>query len=158
MAVRLLECFAKKENIKREKTIYSEEQIINYNKKSAIDHIKKHHGEDSAYISYFNNNNDIEKIFNEISDYIIEKKPYYSGVYDVYIVHLNDIKMGSIYNEKLNDISIITLPNTKNIITMYPVNKVDENLNDVEQEKPKTKRLSQIDKFNKKYQQFTSNK
>ena len=69
----------------------------------------------------------------------------------------NDIKMGSIYNEKLNDISIITLPNTKNIITMYPVNKVDENLNDVEQEKPKTKRLSQIDKFNKKYQQFTSN-
>ena len=158
MTVRLLECFARKENIKREKTIYSEEQIINYNKKSAIDHIKKHHGEDSAYISYFNNNNDIEKIFNEISDYIIEKKPYYSGVYDVYIVHLNDIKMGSIYNEKLNDISIITLPNTKNIITMYPVNKVDENLNDVEQEKPKTKRLSQIDKFNKKYQQFTSNK
>ena len=157
MTVRLLECFARKENIKREKTIYSEEQIINYNKKSAIDHIKKHHGEDSAYISYFNNNNDIEKIFNEISDYIIEKKPYYSGVYDVYIVHLNDIKMGSIYNEKLNDISIITLPNTKNIITMYPVNKEDENLNDVEQEKPKTKRLSQIDKFNKKYQQFTSN-
>lgn len=157
MSVRLLECFAKKENIKREKTIYSEKQIINYNKKKAIQHIKSHHGEDSVYISYFNSNNDIEKIFNEISDYIIDKKPYYSGVYDVYIVHLNDIKMGSIYNEKLNDISIITLPNTKNIITMYPVNKVDEYLNDVEQEEPKTKRLSQIDKFNKKYQQFTSN-
>jgi len=158
MSVRLLECFAKKETIKREKTTYSEKQIINYNKKKAIQHIKSHHGENSVYISYFNSNNDIEKIFNEISDYIVDKKPYYSGVYDVYIVHLNNIKMGSIYNKKLNDISIITLPNTKNILTMYPVDMVDEDLNDVEKEPPKTKRLSQIDKFNKKYQNITSNK
>jgi len=152
MPVRLLECFVKKDNIEGKKPTYSENQIINYNKKKAIHHIKSHHGEKSAHISYFNNDTDIEKIFNKILIYIKDKKPYYSGVYDVYIVHIDKVKMSSIYYERLNDLVIITLPNTKNILTMYPVDMVDEDLNEIEKEEnKKTYKLSQIEKFNKRY-------
>ena len=55
-------------------------------------------------------------------------------------------------SEIINQLEVVTLPGTKDILTMYPRKGTDAFLDETEKpEQGPTKRLSQIDKFNKKY-------
>ena len=74
---------------------------------------------------------------------------YYFGVSNI----------GYINNINCNFIKVVVIPNTNNIISMYPTNEVDynyiSNLN-IDYDKlfernNKVKTISRIDKFNKRY-------
>ena len=74
---------------------------------------------------------------------------YYFGVSNV----------GYINNTNCNFIKVIVIPNTNNIISMYPTNEADYNYisninidyDKLFERNNKVKIISRIDKFNKKY-------
>lgn len=129
---------------------YSEKQIINYDRDLAVDHVIDHHVINPTY-NYFKPDVDISKLFEEILPLLDKKYLHYNGVFDNYIIRYNDI--GYDDDGVINEMIVITIPETTNIITMYPSRGLDNF--DVEEEdknvKKHSKRLSQIDKFNKKY-------
>ena len=56
--------------------------------------------------------------------------------------------------DTINQLTILTLPNTKNVVTMYPCDGTESifTLEELEEiPKPKVKRLTQSEKFYKKY-------
>ena len=133
---------------------YSERQVSYYSEELAINHIKKHHDEDYK-ISKFSDDIDIENLLCYIKNNITDDNKIIFGMLDKYIIDFpKDIGNDNLRN--LRSVSIICLPDTKDIITMYPdkyeklIDENDINKNIINH-KPKTKRLSQIEKFNKKY-------
>ena len=78
---------------------YTMNQILDYDEYSAIEHVLEGHDLDSDG-TIFNPNIDIYKLFN-----------------DIYIIHYPNI---GINNQEY--LRVVTLPNTKNILTMYPIN------------------------------------
>ena len=131
---------------------YSERQAIDYSEELAIEHIKNHH--DTYYtISKFSNDINIESLYHHIKNHLDEDKKIIMGMLDKYIFDFtNDIGNDKVRN--LRTISVICLPNTNNILTMYPdkyERLIVQESSETKKEKPKVKRLSQIEKFNKKY-------
>lgn len=128
---------------------YSELQMINYDKDKAIEHIIDHHILNDSY-SNFSDDIDIEQLFEEVQKRLDEAIIIYCDSVDKYILKYDNI--GYFDNKVINQLEIIVVPKTKNIITMYPCKNI---LNtDIEEDiKPKkeVKRLSQIEKFNLKY-------
>ncbi|MBQ9024252.1 MAG: hypothetical protein IJ105_03410 [Bacilli bacterium] len=138
--------------INNEKMSYSEKQIISYNEKEAIKHIIDHHIK-NAKTSRFNENIDVEQLIIDVKDKLIKDNIIYDSLFDKYIIKYRDIGY-SMNNETIHQLMILTLPNTKDIITMYPYDGTESifTLEELEEkEKPKVKRLSQIEKFNMKY-------
>lgn len=131
---------------------YSERQIIKYNKKASIEHIYDHHVY-NVRTSKFNDYIDIEELFNTIKDKMNDQNITYDDIFDKYIIKYPNIGVNK-DNENIHQLAIITLPNTKDIINMYPYDG-DESMFNLQEldEKPKVKvkRLSQIEKFNMKY-------
>lgn len=114
---------------------YDDAQILNYDSENTICHIKEK-GE-------FNN---VEKLYDYVSTHLTGNF-ICDGPYDKYLIDLKDIG----YSENHKVVNVLCLANTINIIDItegsyYCV------LEDIKSnEKPKQKRLSAIDKFNKKY-------
>ena len=136
----------------KEVEMYSSKQIISYDKNEAINHIVDHHYV-NVKTSKFNDNIDIEKLFNEASSLMDKEKIIYDSMFDKYIVKYPNIGTNK-NNENIHQLCILTLPDTNDIITMYPCDGTESiyNLEELEETtKPKVKRLSQIEKFNKKY-------
>ena len=134
---------------------YSERQINNFSEELAINHIRSHH--DNDYIteyttSLFNDNVDIEKLYYYIKNNINVDNRIIHGFLDKYTIDFSN-DMGFLNERNLRSVSAVCLPNTTDIITMYPdryESVID--IKDVEKkEKPKVRRLSQIEKFNKRY-------
>ena len=126
---------------------YSEHQIYFYDYNLAISHILDRHGSDLSKICDI----DIKKLFDYLKNNINKATKSISSCFDLYLFDYNDI------NKDLNsnigqNIIIVCLCNTNNVITMYPSNKLEmgEDLEEMPS-KPKTKRLTQVEKFNKKY-------
>lgn len=134
---------------------YFYQQLLNYDSTEAIKHIKLHLDEnDTKKIhSCYNENLNIDKLFEEIQLKIANLSPYKSTLVDKYNIEY-DYNIGSIDNIQTNFIRVITILNTKDIITMYPILKEMEESNLIEEDYLKVKQIkreSQIDKFNKKY-------
>ena len=130
---------------------YGERQYTNYSVKDAIDHIKcEHISNESRVKSNFYDWVDVAELIKSIKSKLTRKNLYYRDLSDIYIIDYNDIGITE-NNEVANAIKVVTIPNTLDIITMYPVNKQVYKKEIVEKSHPKTKRLSQIEKFNKKY-------
>lgn len=133
------------------KLSYGEMQYANYSVNDAIDHIKREHiSNESRIKSNFYDWIDIEELMKNIKGKLIRENLYYRDFSDVYIVDYSDIGMAE-NNEIANAIKVVTIPNTLDIITMYPVNRQVYKKEMSEEVHPKQKRLSQIEKFNKKY-------
>ncbi len=132
---------------------YSQQQILDYSEEKAIQHIIRNHVVTDNK-DRFPKELDIKTLFHNIT-HILEKK-YLSNMtdtdqYEIPISALED-KVDNIND--IDKITVVTLPDSKNIITMFP-NRVFTN-NHQEDElqkdnKPKVKRLSQIDKFYRRY-------
>ena len=84
-------------------------QISNYSKKDVINHIKKQ--------QHFSN---LELLFQKSKLKIKRMDPSSISLVDKYIVEYNH-NIAKNDNKKTNKIKIMTLPNTKNIIEMYPL-------------------------------------
>ena len=131
---------------------YSEKQIISYDINDAIDHVMNNHYYNPR-ISKFNDNINIEELFNTIKDKMNDENVTYDSLFDKYMVKYPNIGI-NMDNESIHQILVLTLPNTKDIITMYPCDGTESvfNLEELEEKaKPKVKRLSQVDKFKQKY-------
>lgn len=98
-------------------------QSINYSKEKAIQHISRHLDENDRKRKHstFKKNIDIELLYNEISLLIREKSPYAFSLVDKYCVLCRE-NIGFSEGVETNKINVITIPNTKKIITMYPIN------------------------------------
>ena len=134
---------------------YSEKQITAYDIDAAIDHVVDHH-----YInvktSKFNDEINIERLFNEIKEQLDSEKVMYDSVFDKYILKYPYVGV-NINGENIHQLQVLTLPNSKDIITMYPCDGTESifNLEELEEKpKPKVKRLSQTDKFNRRFDKF----
>lgn len=133
--------------------------IINYSKEKALKHIKKH----THYISYkekhsiFNSNIDITNLYDELSNIINNSnKAYTDYLTDCY--YFGYYNIGKEDDKQCDYLSVITIHNSNNIISMFPLTlkEIKDNypINSVNETYNKTlykSRLSQKDKFNLKY-------
>ena len=131
---------------------YSEKQIINYSEEEAIKHIYEHHFLIDSFTN-FNKDIDCRKLFEFASEKIKEMKPVHEEIFDRYIIDYDDIGYSIETGEKLNQLEVITILNTKRIITMYPskflkVRMFEED--DYNSKKP-IKKMSRVEWFKAKY-------
>lgn len=137
---------------------YTSEQISNYSYELFLEHIKKH----LIYLpnsdnktSIFKSDIQMEQLINEIRRIIPNNIKERSNAYsDVYYFKYNDCGYNG--KKKMDYFKVIAIHNTNNLLTMHPIiyEPVIEytNLNYLNnKEEIVTKKLSQIDKFNKRY-------
>lgn len=130
-------------------TNYSEKQVLLYSEELAINHIKNHHDTDYK-ISKFNDDIDIEHLYYYIRGNLDINKRIIYGALDKYTIDFSK-DMGNDEIRNLRSVSAICLPDTNNILTMYP-DKYEQIQEEIEENtKTKVRRLSQIEKFNKRY-------
>ncbi len=101
---------------------YFEGQLLKYNKEKAIKHIQDRHVKKKDYRFQFMEKVDINEIFNYCLDHLESKIS--TGSSDKYLIdYPSDI--GFLNNNKTNRIYVSTIPNTKNILTLYPIVNYD---------------------------------
>lgn len=110
--------------------------------------------------SYFNENLDIEYLFKLIRKSIDNsKKCNIDSHLEEHYFAIPNVGY-SMSGNLCNVIKVVVVPNTNNIMTMYPTDKyIENNLCNLEcdydklfkVEKPKVKTMSRIDKFNQRY-------
>ena len=140
---------------------YLFKQIVKYDEADFIEHIKKHQEKhiddiDLPTSSYFFDSFPIDKVLEEIKLYIPSEKIICPGFFDNLYIFKYD-RCGKKQNKTTDFFKVYCFHNTTNIITIHPTDEhynipyVDLNYLAESNEKPKTKRLSQIEKFNQKY-------
>lgn len=146
-------------NINFSEDQYLYNQIINYSNDRLLEHLKKHDADsdiDEKSIVMFSPEFKLEKIVEEIKTIVPKKEnKYFTGMIDDKYFFKYD-NCGRVANKLTDYFAVITLPDSNDIITIYPsmygekFNYIDLNYLK-ENDKPKEKRLSRIDKFNQKY-------
>lgn len=136
-------------------------QILSYSTNKTLEHIQKHtniNNKDEK-ISIFNQNIDINYLFNIVRQNIDNSKKV--NTEEILELHYFPISNVGIYKDTAcNYIKVVVVPNTNNIISMYPTNDVEvEYVSNIDidynklfkKEEQKVKKLSRVDKFNKRY-------
>lgn len=136
-----------------ESDFYSCNQIENYSEESAIDHIYKRHSVnqiDDEKHTIFSNKVNIRQLFIYAKNHISSADFYDNNFFDEYIIKLDDCTLD--INNSMKGLKVITIPNTNDIITMYPCKVYEITIENKEEfiSKPYVK-TSQIDKFKKRY-------
>ena len=136
---------------KRTNYTYLENQAMKYSKSSALKHVIKHHVSD-AYVSYFNKEIDIENLFEMISTEFNNSLKICDEYQDKYIIDYPNVGY-DLDGNICNQLVVICIPNTYNIVTMFP--KKGDLIKIEKEVKEKTKiykRESQVDKFFRRYE------
>lgn len=133
-------------------------QIIDYNEADMREHINKHLSYYNSFeflsSSVFSSDFPIDDMILEIKKYMPSCDKYLYGLYDDSYYFKYDY-CGKVDGKFTNYFRVVCFENSSNIITMCPA-VVDENvkhvdLNYLKDEKVTVKRISQIDKFNRRY-------
>ena len=133
---------------------YFIKQIVNYSNLRSLDHIMAHYYSENGsgkFSPSFNINDEYFKIRNIIKDMNPVFRSLSSSV-DEYIIDYPGA--GVLGDISLDKIQVVTIMETKDIITFYPVSKYSlgyEYEEDFVPKKESIKRLSQIEKFNQRY-------
>lgn len=162
-SLKIMEYIMKKDlNIKFKDTDiisnYVKTQLQNYDMSLAINYIKSVN--ESSDVTSFNENINVDYLVEILSQNIhLSKKANKQGAYDYY--YFSIFNVGIKYNDVCNYIKVFVIPKTNNIISMFPVSNIGTHIyNNIEYDyeklfnlnkQQKTKQLSRIDKFNKKY-------
>lgn len=103
-------------------TYYFRKQLVNYDEFRTIDHISEHLDEieEKRTHTLFYSNIDTMNLYYVCSELIKKMDPINSTFADIYVVTF-DNPLGTIYNNPTNTIQIVTLANSKDIITIYPI-------------------------------------
>ena len=126
---------------------YMESQIFSYTKEKAIEHIIDHHkGINKACL--FDEDFEVEKMIDIAAEILDEDKKICDEVLDRYVISSNSIGYNSDHNFA---IMVLTIPNTKQVVNMFPRKINLDNENKQELQSKKIKRMSQIEKFNKRF-------
>lgn len=135
---------------------YFERQLVDYDKNETINHIKRHLEKlnpDGTKFKTFHSVFSSETNIEELYDYVLEKindiNPSSYDLVDYYKVDINE-KIGETYsNKETKCVEVVTVPNTKQILSIYPVLKNHINKSIREKEEPK-KKTYKYKKYNKK--------
>ena len=143
---------------------YLYNQLIDYSYDDFLVHMQKHMADynidsESPNPVIFSHDFPFDKVLSEIDKLIPNNdRIHYSFFYNFYVFKYD--ANGRINNKTVDYFRVVTFHNTKDIITMYPMQNgsalpyVDLNyLNDVYDSK-KVKKLSRVDRFNQKYSNF----
>lgn len=139
---------------------YIKSQIYEYNQDLALQHLSKHINPSDNEISIFNDNININVLFDAVRKNI--KNSQKVNKEEILEVHYFAVPNVGTYNGiNCNFIKVVVVPQTNNIITMYPVESTDvEYLTNLDcnydmlfkkDNKSKVKSMSQIDKFNRRF-------
>ena len=139
----------------QEQVHYFINQLLCYNSEIAIKHIKLHLDKDEEKITHstYSESIDIDKLYKYAEERIMNSNPDEYEMVDKYIVKCNEVIGKTIENKLTDTLRVVTLPNTKNILSMYPMPALNNELS-IEENIIKTKQIkreSQIDKFNRRY-------
>lgn len=108
---------------------YFYSQLFEYDENKTLEHIKLHLDENdnkrihSTYEKFVN----INIIYNDVKYKILDIKPVHCSIVDKYIVdyEYTIAEMNGMFTNKLE---IVTISNTKDIITMYPIANIKESI------------------------------
>lgn len=139
-----------------EEMTYSTEQLIHYSKEAAIKHIENHLDDNDEKIikSEYSEDIDINKLFEFVESKIKDMNPCQGYSNEKYIIRCNKIIGKTIDNKLTDTVIVIVIPNTKDIVNIYPIPAMNNEMNiEYKEEKQniKQKRESQIAKFNRRY-------
>lgn len=100
--------------------------LLSYDYDLVIEHIKSHLDENGKkrIHTIFKENIDIEELFNYVLKKIQNISPIRCNLVEKYIVMCEE-NIAIVNNEETNYIEVITLPNSKKILTFYPI-KLDK--------------------------------
>lgn len=155
------------ENHPRNYNSYILNQIIEFHEEDFLDHIKKHtadYNKDFDYpnLAIFSPDFPLEDILTEIKNYIPSDKHLWYGFFeDAYIFYYPNC--GRVNHKLVDYFKVVCFDdNDCNLITMYPAANCDmlpaTDLSYINQEdKPKVKTLSPIEKFNRRYRNIKGN-
>lgn len=141
-------------------SFYSMQQVLNYDEKKALDHINKHLSSKDEKV-FFSDKINVNKLFKIIRDKIDNNKKI--NTYDSMEIHYYMIPgIGYVDGFLCNTLKVINVPNTNNIINMYPTLESDQKFEildidygqiykDKEQTNQKVKTMSRAERFNQKY-------
>lgn len=115
---------------KTNKEGYLINQIKNYNQKKAISHIEERHKNQNKSQSIFNENLNISKLYKNIKENFDKMTLIETGLCDKYIYDTG-FNIGTSNDENTSFIQVVTICNTKDIITMFPVSPTPEYKNDI---------------------------
>ena len=102
------------ENIKYSYTV---NQIIDYDEYCAVEHIIERHVQNNIDVTVFNESVDVYKLFNVVKGYLSEENKINKlNFNDLYL-----LRMDNIGSDGENYLLVVTLPHSKDILTMYPV-------------------------------------
>lgn len=133
---------------------YSYKQIKNYNKDAALSHIYKRHyninQNDKERHTLFSSKINIRQLFNYAKNNISQENFYDNNFFDEYVIKYSDCTLD--IDNSMKELKVITIPNTNDIITMYPCRVYETAIGNKEEfvGKPYVK-VSQVDKFKKRY-------
>lgn len=136
---------------------YAISQINNFSKEMTIEHIINSHQKELEGKSQFHSNVDINYLFNIVTENLKNSKK--ANTEEMLEVHYFAVSNIGIYNSVCNFIKVVVIPNTNNILSIYPVDNIfdsefinlDYDRSILFKEDNKVKSLSRIDKFKQKY-------
>ena len=125
---------------------YFERQLVDYDKEETIKHIKRHLEKLNSdgtkfktYHSVFSSETNMEELYDYVLEKITDMKPSSYDIVDYYKIDIKE-KIGETYSNKETEcVEIVTIPNTKQILSIYPVLKNHINKSVREKEEPKKK-------------------
>lgn len=139
---------------------YKVNLITDYSEEAAIECIRTTHcPSESCPPRCFYDDFPVEDVYHRLRDLLpLENRIYSSIIENIYIFKYENC--GKVDNKVVNYIKVVTFQNSNDIITMYPYeNRERIDCMDltpvIEDEIPKEKKLSQIDKFNQRYSKFS---
>lgn len=135
---------------------YLTSQLKEYSKPHAISHIRLHLKDvnnDIENKTMFDDDVDIEKLYDEVYEIISKRSEDTFDLCDIYIVKLPYVVLTH-EEYPVQTIRVVTIMDTKDIITMYPLLPTEEEKRRYESEKKQNNestKLSAMEKFNLKY-------
>lgn len=144
------------EGVTRDKPTYLFRQIVEYGEEDFLDHIRKHLYEfcDDEFGAVFCKDFPITEVLIEIKKHMIPENAIYYIYDNTYYFKYDGC--GKNNGESCNYFKVVCFHNTQNIITIFPVNDcyqlpvIDLNYMKIDEKSP-VRKLSRIDKFNKRY-------
>lgn len=145
-----------KENGNEKPVLY---KLLHYDKQLALNHVKKHLANYYTPELTMFEDIDIDRLFTAVETVLpTSNKMQKLSSNDSYMFKFFRIGKNSITGEQLDNLQVITNKGTNEIVAMYPTKSefrgiINNNLYDtyLENSKPKEKVLTQVEKFNKRY-------
>ena len=150
------------DRMSRNKHSYLFKQILEYSESEFLEHVKHHlmehsYDSDTPGESYFSLDFPLDDVILEVKKYLLSDRRIYSGYYqDIYVFKYDGC--GRTNNKSVDFFSVIVFHDTMDIITMFPTLEgknlpyIDLNYMTYNNKNTKVRRMSQIDKFNARFE------